>query len=153
MELNPYEPLQVKLRLERVLLENMRKQASDLRTLLEKVNGHWVYEDGLYRFYHQSFKVYNLQAYTLEMTAALAKLAPEGRPFCEYFRNILQNGTGRVFISQANERWIEETAPITLAFLHAKYFLEMAIQYSTLEDPPQPMPSGWAAVLSLFDLR
>jgi hypothetical protein len=40
------------------------------------------------------------------------------------------------------------------AFAHARYFLEMACKYGKeLEEPPQIMPSGWASVLYLYDLR
>jgi hypothetical protein len=40
------------------------------------------------------------------------------------------------------------------AFFHARYFLEMACKYGKeLESPPQFMPSGWAAVVYLYDLR
>src|SRR5438445_10480854 len=33
----------------------------ELEKLLEEVSSHWHAEDGFYRFYHQSFKVYGLQ--------------------------------------------------------------------------------------------
>ena len=121
--------------------------------MLENANEHWGYEDGIYRFYHQSYKVYDLQRRTMEMVESLKSVAPDGRPFCEFFRSVLQSGTVRVFQFEVNDRWVEETGPITLAFLHARYFVEMAVKYSDLEEPPQWMPSGWAAMLSLFDLR
>jgi hypothetical protein len=145
--------MQEKLRLERVLLENMRAKSAELKQLLERVNDRWVYEDRMYRFYHGSFKVFDIQRYTAEITAALNGIAPEGRPFCEDFQEIIRAGTGRVFSYESNSRWIEETAPMTYAFLHARYFLEMAVKYGTLESPPQPMPSGWAAMLCLFEIR
>ncbi len=38
------------------------------------------------------------------------------------------------------------------AFFHARYFLEMACRYA---NPPEGhvLPSGWAGLLSLFELR
>jgi len=39
------------------------------------------------------------------------------------------------------------------AFFHARYFLEMAIRYADLSDPPRPLPSGYAALLYLYGLR
>jgi hypothetical protein len=46
------------------------------------------------------------------------------------------------------------TRPFVEAFFHARYFLAMAVKYGReLEFPPALMPSGWAAVLYLFDLR
>ena len=142
-----------KMRLERILLQNIRHQSPQLQALLERVNCHWAYEDGLYRFYYQSFKVYGLQQYTLEIITALTAIAPEGKPFTEFFQQVTASGTGRKFAYEVNDRWIEETAPIVQAFLHARYFLEMAIKYATLDEPPQPMPSGWAGMLCLFDIR
>ena len=40
------------------------------------------------------------------------------------------------------------------AFLHAKFFLEMVVKYGKeLEAAQNLLPSGWAAVLCLYDLR
>ena len=141
-------------RLERTLLAKMREKASELRDLLARVNDHWGYEDGLYRFYHQSFKVFGLQQLTARIVAELTSIAPEGRGFCELFRVILEPGLDREFSPDDNAHWVESTAPIVEAFLHARYFLEMAVKYAAeLEEPPQLMPSGWAALLSLYGLR
>jgi hypothetical protein len=141
-------------RLESLLLLNLKQQAAPLGELLEQANGHWGYEDGIYRFYHQSFKVFMLQEYTNQIVTALAGIAPEGRAFCDYFAQIIAAGTGREFNMEDNQRWVERTAPIVQAFLHAKYFLEMAVKYpAKLAEPPQMMPSGWAALLCLYGLR
>jgi hypothetical protein len=44
--------------------------------------------------------------------------------------------------------------PIVEAFLHARYFLEMAVRYGReLKATPMPLPSGLAALLYLYDLR
>ena len=39
------------------------------------------------------------------------------------------------------------------AFFHARFFLEMAVRYAKLETPPRPLPSGYAALLYLYQLR
>jgi len=40
------------------------------------------------------------------------------------------------------------------AFFHAKYFLEMACKYGReLAEPPETLPSGWAALLCLYGMR
>jgi hypothetical protein len=40
------------------------------------------------------------------------------------------------------------------AFWHARFFVEMAVKYGReLEEPPSTLPSGWAALLYLYDLR
>ncbi len=50
--------------------------------------------------------------------------------------------------------WGAETAPILEASFHARYFLEMAVRYGKeLKRAPRLLPSEWAALLCLFDLR
>jgi hypothetical protein len=49
------------------LLGRIKSALLELTALLEKCNSHWVYEDGVYRFYHQSFELYALQNETLKI--------------------------------------------------------------------------------------
>ena len=110
--------------------------------------------DGIYRYYHQSFKVFALQDATQQMANALAAVAPEGRPMDNpLFNDILQQGTRRVFSLEDNEHWQERVGPIVTAFFHARYFLEMAVRYSEMPELPTLLPSGWAALLCLYGLR
>ena len=135
------------------LLDAIKRALPELRELLESASDRWSYEDGLYRFYHQSFKVYALQQTTERIVKALQQLQPE-RNLNARFLAIVEAGTGKVFALEHNARWDAETRPIVEAFLHAKYFLEMAVRYAErLDDAPQVMPSGWAAVLYLFEQR
>jgi len=135
------------------LLANLRASLPRLKTLLRETNSHWVYEDGVYRFYHQSFKVYGLQARTVEIVAALQALAP-GRKLNKWFLRIVKEGTGKRFEDEHNRRWLKETRPILEAYLHARYFLEMAVRYGgKLRKPPLMLPSGWAGLLYLYELR
>lgn len=135
------------------LFSNLKAQLPSLETLLATVNGHWGYEDGVYRFYHHSFKVYGLQSTTTSIVSALQALAPE-RKLNAWFMQIVQDGTGRQFKLDDNKRWLEVTRPIVEAFFHARYFLEMAVRYGKeLDAPPNLLPSGWAALLYLYELR
>jgi len=141
-------------RLAAALLTNMQQRAAQLRELWEHINGLWVYEDRIYRFYHQSFKVFDLQEDTEHIVAALREIAPEGCGFCEFFREIIDAGTGREFRDEDNEHWVERTGPIVQAFLHARYFLEMAVKCGAeLSEPPKVLPSGWAALVCLYGIR
>ncbi len=140
-------------RAEEVLLKAVKENLPRLEELLKKFGNHWGYEDPIYRFYHQSFKVYRLQAGTEEIVAALRALAPD-RPLNEWFLKIVSEGTGRKFEVEHNDRWLEITRPILEAFFHARWFLEMACRYGrALEEPPSPLPSGYAGFLYLYDLR
>lgn len=134
------------------MLRNLRRDRSELEKLLQGCSDHWGYEDPLYRFYHQSFKVYWLQQQTKSIVDRLQALAPD-LPLNSWFVQIVQEGTGKQFKSEDNKRWTEVTRPILEAFFHARFFLEMAVRYANLEAPPQLLPSGYAALLYLFGLR
>jgi hypothetical protein len=124
-----------------------------LNSLLLKCSGDWSYFDPVYRFYHQSFKVFGLQSATLELVGELQALAPD-RKLNARFMKIVTEGTGKTFELEHNRRWDEVTRPILEAFFHARFFLECAVRSArTLKAPPQVLPSDWAALLYLFDLR
>lgn len=135
------------------LFKNLKKDLPDLTNLLDRINGEWYGEDGFYRFYHQSFKVYFLQSVTEEVVLTLSNLLPN-QPFNSWFEEIILEGTGKCFEYEHNKRWLKETRPIIEAFSHAKYFLEMAVKYGKkLNNPPIVLPTGWAALLYLYNLR
>lgn len=135
------------------LFKKLKAALPELEDLLKECTSHWGYEDSIYRFYHQSFKVYQLQRSTLGIVDKLQALAPERR-LNQWFMQIIAEGTSKTFAAQDNENWLEATRPIVEAFFHARYFLEMAVNYGRkLEYPPRLMPSGWAALLYLYDLR
>jgi len=135
------------------LLGRMRERETELRSQLEASSDHWGYEDPVYRFYHQSFKVYWLQERTRALAGLLAELAPTDRPLDPWFLEIVREGTGREFTPEDNARWTEATRPVLEAFFHARYFVEMAVRYATLDEPPRFLPSGYAALLCLYGLR
>ncbi|HTG17161.1 MAG TPA: hypothetical protein VK747_18060 [Blastocatellia bacterium] len=137
------------------LLAKIQERWSELAELLEEVNSHWVYEDLVYRFYHQSFKVYWLQDQTKRIVEALQSVAPSGTSFSPMFEEIYQAGTsGKQFEIEHNQLWTEHTRVFLEAFFHAKFFLEMAVKYGKeLQAAPTVLPSGWAALLCLYDLR
>ena len=135
------------------LFKNLKERLPTLQELYAQCADHWGYEDPIYRFYHHSFKVYKLQARTLEIVEALQKLAPD-LPLNKQFMQIVAEGTGKKFSFKDNYNWPAVTRPILEAFFHARFFLEMAIKYGNeLEYPPQRLPSGWAAILYLYNRR
>jgi hypothetical protein len=137
---------------EESLLLSLRRERHELETLLKRCSDHWGYEDPVYRFYHQSFKVYWLQQQTSSIVEKLQALAPD-LPLNPWFVQVIESGTGKTFAIEDNARWTEVTRPILEAFFHARFFLEMAVRYADLQAPPQPLPSGYAALLYLFGIR
>src|SRR5205823_9490894 len=73
------------------LLDVIQARLPELESLLEKMSSHWHAEDGFYRFYHQSFKVYQLQQDTVEIVATLRSLMPE-RALNKWFEQIISDG-------------------------------------------------------------
>jgi hypothetical protein len=138
---------------ERELLEEIKSKLPDLERV-EALFG-FEREDGIYRFYHQSFKVYGLQDCTLRAVEIFQSIAEAtGNPLCDWFEQIVADGTGKTFEPEHNQNWPEHTRTIVEAFLHASYFLEMMIKYGhEMESPPRMLPFGWAAILELYNQR
>jgi hypothetical protein len=139
-------------RLIRLLLQRLRERKPQLEEMLEEMSGHWTYEDHFYRYYHCSFKVYAVQDTTAKAVKLLRDLLPE-RKLNLAFEQIIAEGTGKQFEPDHNQEWDRHTRPMLEAFAHAKFMVEMAVRYADLPALPAPMPSGWAALLYLFDLR
>ena len=105
-----------------ILLAGLKGQLPELEELYARLQTVWFNEDPIYRFYHHSFKTYNLQDTTEEIVMALEKIYPE-RPLNDQFFAIFLEGTGKIFTLEHNQRWLEETRPIVEAFFHARFFL------------------------------
>ncbi len=135
------------------LLQNLKAKLPELKELLAAVEGHWGLEDAVYRFYHQSFKVYRVQEHTERIVSALQSLLP-GRELDPDFLTIVKDGTGKEFQLEHNQEWLRHTRPMLEALWHAHYFLRTACKYGEeLSEVPRLMPSGWAAFLYLYRLR
>jgi hypothetical protein len=135
------------------LFANLKASLPELDALLKNCSDHWGYEDPVYRFYHQSFKVYGIQDTTTKIVAVLQALLPERR-LNDWFMKIVSDGTGKAFENEHNRRWLEVTRPMLEAFFQARFFLEMAVRYGKeLQNPPNLLPSGWGAFLYLYELR
>lgn len=135
------------------LLANIKENRAEI----EKLCGFFkaFEEDYVYRFYHQSFKIFGATAQITQAKELFERLAPDSFPLNDWFREIADEAIGKEFdFEKTNQIWLTETRPILEAFWHTKYFLEqMLAAADELEKSPQILPSGWAAVLYLYDLR
>ena len=135
------------------LLSAAKRKLPELKALLASASDHWHYEDPIYRFYHQSFKVYRLQTTTLKIVAELQALAPHLK-LNSFFLEIVTEGTDKKFDMTHNASWLKRTRPILEAFFHARHMLLMVCKYAEeLPEPPPVLPSGWATVLYLYNIR
>lgn len=139
------------------LLDQIRADMPELLELLQKVESHWGGEDGFYRFYHGSLKVYWLQRHTESMVAkfkGIGGAAGLGETLNPQFMEIVGQGTGKTFDVSHNLDWGAHTRPILEAFFHAREMLRHMVKYGgKLEEAPTCLPSGWAAVLYLYGIR
>lgn len=136
------------------LLARIKERLPLLEELLVSADGDWVHEDLVYRFWHQSLKVYALQEMTLRIVRLLEEVAPTGRTLHPWFVEIVRDGTGKTFVTSHNDDWTTHTRPIVEAFFHARFMLAMLVRYGReLEESPRWLPSGWAAVLELYGMR
>ena len=147
------EHLKKRLQNDQRLLDSIKAKLPELEELL--VQFQYLYEDGIYRFYHHSFKVYQLQDLTssaVEIFKSIAT-ATDAR-LCEWFEQIVATGTGKTWEFEHNQQWLQQTRPIVEAFLHTKYFLEMMSKFGhEMDSAPTSLPSGWAAILELYNQR
>jgi hypothetical protein len=135
------------------LRKTIAESLSPLRQLLVECQGERADEEFVYRYYHQSYKVYRVQEKTERIVKALESLAPH-LPLNSWFLEIVHEGTGKVFDRTVNDQWAKTTRPILEAFFHARYFLEMVCKYGEAPDDSfEILPTGWAAVLTLYNLR
>lgn len=132
------------------LFNRIKAQLPELKQLLDEESQR---EDEFYRYYHTSFKVYLIQHRTQRIVSVLRKLLP-GKELNADFLELIKEGTGQQWTREHNEEWRKHTRPLLEAFFHARHFLAMVVKYGEeLEYPPNFMPTGWATVLYLYNLR
>lgn len=135
-----------------MILNGIRAKLPEAKELLKEMNSHWGGEDGVYRFYHHSFKVYYLNDYTRKAVALFKEMVPT-LELNELFKKITDEATSKTFTFVDNENWLS-TRSVPEAFFHCKYFLELMVRYGEkLEEAPNMLPSGWAAILYLWNAR
>lgn len=95
---------------EKAFLAKIKAKPPELKKLLEEVCDDSIYEDRIYRFYHQSFKVYDIQYVTQLIVKALKTIAQEGQAFSPMFEEIINaGGKGKKFKSGHNKKWTQNT--------------------------------------------
>lgn len=134
-----------------LLLARLKENSTELKKLLEQFSSN----NTPYRFYHQSFKVYRAQDDLKKALELFRKIAGEEFTLNEWYLTIVNEALAvGPFKMDHNDQWLAKTRPQMEAFFHTKYFLEWAVDGAkTLEEAPNLLDSGWAAVLYLFGVR
>jgi hypothetical protein len=136
-----------------LLLNKIKANLAEIERLYKNFIS--VEEDYIYRFYHQSFKVFGAVEEIKTARVLFEKIAPDEIEINNWYSQITDEAIGKSFDwEKTNADWLNETRPILEAFWHSKYFLEQMISCANdLDESPQILPSGWAAVLYLYNLR
>jgi hypothetical protein len=136
-----------------LLLHNIKANLAEIERLYKHFTA--LEEDYIYRFYHQSFKVFGAIEGIKTAKFLFEKIAPAETKINDWYSQIADEAIGKSFDwEKTNADWLNETRPILEAFWHSKYFLEQMISCANdLDESPQILPSGWAAVLYLYNLR
>ncbi len=101
-------------------------ELEELARTLEKAE-----EDGVYRFYHGSYKVFYLQDPVKRAFALIKEIGGEADPPHFGYARIVEAGTAHDFQEErTNGNWDVETKPILEAFWHTKYFIKMMVKYA-----------------------
>ena len=147
------------------LLENIKTNLPGLKEVLKKKFAIEQYTEYVYRLYYYSFKVEGIHGLKPAAVEVLESLAPSGTELCPLFMEIIgempkqRDFAGQqMFIttmSEDNEKMIANGRRGLEAYNHIKFFIEQAVKYgSEMEAPPEnPIPYGWAALLTLYGLR
>jgi len=90
---DPLAHVQEQLRQDQKLLDTIKVHLPALEQLVEMLE--YDYEDRMYRFYYQSFKVYELQSFTTQALDVLQQIAHAiDRPLSPWFTEITAQGLG-----------------------------------------------------------
>jgi hypothetical protein len=87
-------------------------------------------EDGVYRLYHGSNKVFFLQSPVRAAFSLIKEIGGENDPPNFEYAQILEAGTAHQFSETTNANWESETTPVLEAFWHTKYFIQMMVKYA-----------------------
>ncbi len=104
------------------LLNSIKARRADLENCLS-----WFQNeepDLVYRFYHQSFKVFILTSLIDRANNLFYELSPTSDDLNPWFCQLVESALSKKFDDETNAKWLEETLPILQAFWHCKYFLE-----------------------------
>jgi hypothetical protein len=137
------------------LLARIKAHLPGLDEWMEDARDEWGVENAVYRFYHQSNKVFGYQSDIESGDKIIRSIGGESDPPTYWYRQIVAAGTGRQMGETTNQNWFEETHAIVAALLHVAHLIALLARYGHEYDsvPENPIPVGWATLLELFELR
>jgi hypothetical protein len=110
------------------LLARIEQRLPEIEELLAEAEDRRGEEDGVYRFYLRSFKVFGLQDFVKTAFKLIQEIGGADDPPCEWYCQIVKEGTEHHFNEKTNAEWLQQTRPILEAFWHTKYFVSMMVK-------------------------
>jgi len=142
LETRPIEILDDRQEKGAQLLSTIQARLPELQALWRK-SVPLGYEDPIYRYYHNSFKVYRVQQTTLDIFRILQSLMPD-RYLNMSFCRIVRAGTGQVFEFSHNVKWTNTRVPCSKrSSMPGTCWTCFEIRRQ-LTEAPRMLPSGWA---------
>ena len=148
-----------KLEKEKKIIANIHENKEEFEEIQKLIDSQFKgIEDMFYRYYHHSYKVYDLQSITKRMIKLFQNIGEcSFYELDDLFREIIAQGIEKEFKQSANMRWSYETRPILEAFFHAQHIMNMMIKYGLPKNPEEEQPGliaqGWGTVLHLYNIR
>jgi hypothetical protein len=137
-------------------IHEQRKEISEIQEII--LNREIGIENMIYRFYHSSFNVYDLQTVTERIIRLFCDIGKcHFHDLNPYYIEIVSEGIRKKFDYSHNIRWTHETRPILEAFFHSRHLFEMmakhGLEMDAKEKPSASLKEGWASVLYLYKIR
>jgi hypothetical protein len=144
---------------EREIITQIQEHSKEISEIKEVILNRKIgIENMVYRFYHSSFKVYDVQLVTERIVKLFCDIGKcQLHDLNPFYIEIVSEGIRKKFDSSHNIRWTHETRPLLEAFFHSYYLLEMMAKHGSEMDPKKEptasLKEGWASVLYLYKIR
>lgn len=135
------------------LLSEIKSHRETLASIHRSIVG--IEPELVYRYYHQSFKVFMFKEIIQFTKKTFEDLSPDAKPLNDWFLAVVDYALEAEFNNETtNKNWLLETRPILEALWHCKFFVEQMLSSAdSLEEAPKMLPYDWAAVLYLYNIR
>ena len=105
----PSEEFRKKFAMAEHLLQQTKSKLQRIEMLLTRFKREEP--DLVYRFYHQSYKVFIATSLVKQATELFQVLLPDGTSMNTWFLEIAENALSKEFGSETNALWLQETRP------------------------------------------
>ena len=153
MTLSGPDPSRERRSLEDQAFSRMKSARSEICALADRFEAEGI--DTLYRFYHQSFKVYRAQELNQEALDLLRKLRSDRSTLSPFLEELIAHASPTVqFAPEHNRAWVATVGPFLTLHLHLhRIFVAMRTALQQHERLPEILDDALALSLAALGLR